>query len=187
VLRLIPAICWLIFLAYWIVSARATKTTTERQHRGHELMIRLTTVAGGVLIASGGRAVGLATPLVHTEAVALQILGCVLCGLGLAVALWARHTLAGNWSSSVTFKEGHELIQRGPYSFARHPIYTGILLMMLGTALTANQKGALVGVVLVFVGLWWKLREEERLMTKHFPDTYPAYRQRVKALIPGVL
>jgi protein-S-isoprenylcysteine O-methyltransferase Ste14 len=187
VLRLVPTICWLIFLAYWIMSARATKTTTERQHRGRELMIRLTMVAGGVLIGFGGRGIGLATPVVQTGIVALQTLGCILCGLGLAVALWARHTLAGNWSSSVTFKEDHELIQRGPYSYARHPIYTGILLMMLGTAMTANQKGALLGVVLVFGGLWWKLRQEEMLMTKHFPETYPAYRQRVKALIPGVL
>ncbi len=186
-LRLIPSICWLVFLTYWIVSWRAVKTTTERQPRGQEILIRLTTMAGALLIGFGGARAGFDWPLVHTGILALTILGCILCGLGLAIALWARRTLAGNWSSNVTFKEDHELIQRGPYAYARHPIYTGILLMMLGTAITANQKGALVGVAVVFMGLWWKLRQEESLMLKHFPGAYPAYRQRVKALIPGVL
>jgi protein-S-isoprenylcysteine O-methyltransferase Ste14 len=114
-------------------------------------------------------------------------LGCIICALGLAVTMWARRTLADNWSAFVTFKEGHELIQRGPYAYTRHPIYSGILLMMLGTAVVMNQNGALLGFLVFFGGLWWKLQQEEALMTKHFPATYAAYQRRVKALIPGVL
>jgi protein-S-isoprenylcysteine O-methyltransferase Ste14 len=187
VLQLIPALCWLIFLTYWIASARGTKTTIERQRRSREVVMRLPLLAGGYLIGSGGRAIGLATPIVRAGIPALQIAGCVFCTLGLAFTLWARRTLARNWSSSVTFKENHELIQGGPYAYVRHPIYTGLLLMLFGTALVMNHKGALVGVAMIFGGFWWKLRQEEALMTEHFPGTYTAYQRRVKALIPGVL
>ncbi len=113
--------------------------------------------------------------------------GAALCALGLLFAIWARWTLAGNWSSNVTFKHGHELIVRGPYRFVRHPIYTGLLLMALGTALVEGLAGAFAGVLLFFVGFWIKLRLEEQMMTRHFPSEYPPYKSRVKALIPFVL
>jgi protein-S-isoprenylcysteine O-methyltransferase Ste14 len=131
VLQLIPALSWLIFLIYWIASARGTKTTIERQRRSREVVMRLPLLAGGYLIGSGGRAIGLATPIVRAGIPALQIAGCVFCTLGLAFTLWARRTLATNWSSSVTFKENHELIQGGPYAYVRNPIYTGMLGMLI--------------------------------------------------------
>jgi protein-S-isoprenylcysteine O-methyltransferase Ste14 len=187
VLPAVLAICWLTFLAYWIVSARSTKTTVERQRRGRELIMRVPLLAGGYLIWTGGRALGLDRPFVHADAEASQALGCIICALGLAITVWARRTLAGNWSASVTFKEGHELIERGPYAYTRHPIYSGLLLMLLGTSVFLNTGGALAGFVLYFAGLWWKLKLEEALMTKHFPGSYPDYQRRVKALIPRLL
>ena len=111
----------------------------------------------------------------------------VLCALGLLVAIWARRTLAGNWSSDVTFKQGHELVKAGPYRFVRHPIYTGLLLMCLGSALDIGRLRGWLGLVLVFVGFWIKLKQEETLMLQHFPDDYPAYRKQVKALVPFVV
>jgi protein-S-isoprenylcysteine O-methyltransferase Ste14 len=149
--------------------------------------MRIPLLAGAYLIWSGGRAIGLAMPIVHANAGTIQAVGCAICATGLAITLWARRTLAGNWSASITFKQGHELIQQGPYAYTRHPIYSGLLLMMLGTAVFINQKGALAGFTLFFGGLWWKITLEEALMTKHFPDTYPAYQRRVKALIPRLL
>ena len=116
-----------------------------------------------------------------------QIIGAAICLAGLLVTIWARRTLAGNWSSDVTFKQGHELVKAGPYRFVRHPIYTGLLLMCLGSALDIGRLRGWLGLVLVFVGFWIKLKQEETLMLQHFPDDYPAYRKQVKALVPFVV
>jgi len=106
---------------------------------------------------------------------------------GLIVMLWARKTLGANWSSEVVLKQNHELIERGPYAYVRHPIYTGVILMALGTMiLFARLSGFVAWVIFVF-GFWLKAREEERLLAKHFPEAYPTYKARVKAVIPFVL
>jgi protein-S-isoprenylcysteine O-methyltransferase Ste14 len=76
---------------------------------------------------------------------------------------------------------------RGPYRLFRHPIYTGLLTMIIGTALELGHLGGMIGAVLVFVSFWIKLSEEEAVMLKQFPDQYPAYQQRVKRIIPFVL
>jgi protein-S-isoprenylcysteine O-methyltransferase Ste14 len=117
----------------------------------------------------------------------LQITGAVICVCGLVFTLWARHTLAGNWSSDVTFKQGHELIRTGPYRFVRHPIYTGLLIMQAGTAILIGQLRGPISLALVGIGFWTKLRQEERLLIRHFPDAYPAYQREVKALVPFVI
>jgi hypothetical protein len=108
----------------------------------------------------------------------------VICLLGLALAIWSRIALAGNWSSTVTLKKGHELVERGPYRFMRHPIYSAILLMAAGTAATFDRLACWLGFLLLFLGFWIKLRQEERLMTLHFPAEYPGYKKRVRALVP---
>jgi protein-S-isoprenylcysteine O-methyltransferase Ste14 len=85
------------------------------------------------------------------------------------------------------FKEQHELIERGPYRFVRHPIYSGVLLMLFGTMLLSGTIAGVIVVVITVAALSVKARREERLLTKHFPDSYPRYRERVKsAIIPFV-
>jgi protein-S-isoprenylcysteine O-methyltransferase Ste14 len=86
----------------------------------------------------------------------------------------------------VTFKEGHELIETGPYRVVRHPIYSGLLLMVLGTAILAGRLGGLVAFPIYLLSIWIKLRWEEALMTKHFPE-YLEYKARTKALVPFLL
>jgi len=113
--------------------------------------------------------------------------GAVICICGLVFTLWARYTLAGNWSSDVTFKREHELIRTGPYRFVRHPIYTGLLVMFAGTTLHIGQLRCLLGLLLVAIGFWIKLGQEERLLARHFPEAYPVYKRDVKALIPFVI
>jgi len=87
----------------------------------------------------------------------------------------------------VTLKEDHQLVERGPYRLVRHPIYTGILLMYVATAIVLGHLAGCIGVVIVFGSFWIKLIREERVMLNQFPDEYTAYRQRVKRLIPFVL
>jgi protein-S-isoprenylcysteine O-methyltransferase Ste14 len=113
--------------------------------------------------------------------------GLALTVAGLGLAVWARLALGGNWSGRITFKENHQLVLHGPYARVRHPIYSALLLMFLGSALAVGTLGALVGLPLLFVGVWLKLRQEDELMSRHFPHEYASYRSRVSALIPGIL
>jgi protein-S-isoprenylcysteine O-methyltransferase Ste14 len=106
---------------------------------------------------------------------------------GAAFSVWARITLGRNWSAEVTFKQDHELIESGPYALVRHPIYTGLIAMGLGAA---TNYGRVIGFGLLVAlcgGLWWKARQEEQIMSRHFPHAYDEYKARVRAIIPFVL
>jgi protein-S-isoprenylcysteine O-methyltransferase Ste14 len=177
--------CWIAFLVYWLVSAVRVKAVAERQSFGASLAYRIPVITGAILIFSR-RIHGPLDVRVLPDTNWVSYGGALVCVAGLIVCIWARVTLAGNWSSNVTFKQGHELIRRGPYRFVRHPIYTGILLMYLGTAIHLGLLRAGIGVLLTFIGFWIKYRQEEALMLQHFPDQYPVYRKRVKALVPWV-
>lgn len=118
---------------------------------------------------------------------ALAWFGVVLCVAGLVFCVWARFTLGRNWSGVVTFKAGHELITSGPYAFVRHPIYTGMLTMVVGTVIVQGHLAGIIAIPLIFVSFWIKLRYEEKIMSEKFPDDYAAYQRRVKRLIPFVL
>ena len=113
----------------------------------------------------------------------------ILCAGGFAVAIWARTILGRNWSGIATVKENHELICRGPYKIVRHPIYTGLVLAVLGTFIAAwPTVGGVILVVAMILALWIKAQQEEKLMRGQFPEAYPAYRKRVRSgIIPFLL
>jgi protein-S-isoprenylcysteine O-methyltransferase Ste14 len=113
--------------------------------------------------------------------------GWALTAVGCGFAIWARMALGANWSGRATVKVNHELIMWGPYAVARHPIYAGLLLACLGTAVAEGEYRCVLGLALIVAGFAIKIWNEERLMMETFPDAYPRYRQRVKAIIPGVL
>jgi protein-S-isoprenylcysteine O-methyltransferase Ste14 len=178
--------CWIIFLAYWFISALAVKRTAERQSLLSTLAHRIPIGLGWFLLAYQGLPppmnLGL-MPRTHWA----RVIGVVVCVFGLYLTIWARQTLAGNWSSDVTFKQGHELVKTGPYWFVRHPIYTGLLVMCLGSAIDIGRLRCFLGLVVVGIGFCIKLQQEERLLLRHFPDEYPNYQKRVKALVPFVI
>jgi protein-S-isoprenylcysteine O-methyltransferase Ste14 len=178
--------CWLIFAGVWLVSAAFVKPTAERTRWSLRLMAVVSPLLGALLLF-WKRPPGVMGALLLPHTAAVQWLGVVLAVGGLTVCLWARFILAGNWSGMVTFKEGHELVVRGPYRYARHPIYTGILLLVLGTAVSAGRVTGFAGFLVMLAGFWFKLKQEEALLSRHFPDSYPAYRARVKALVPFLL
>jgi protein-S-isoprenylcysteine O-methyltransferase len=124
--------------------------------------------------------------VVVPHSTAMNVAGLVLTASGLALAIWARVTLGRNWSGTVTFKENHELVQSGPYALVRHPIYTALLLMYLGTALAIGAVGGLIGLPILFLSFWIKFRQEEAVMTAHFGNQYVDYKKRVRAIIPFV-
>ena len=116
----------------------------------------------------------------------LEVLGLPILLAATAFTLWARAALGTMWSSAPLAREQHQLRTEGPYGITRHPIYTGILGMLVGTALLSGLGYWAVVVAVVIVGLEIKIHYEEQLMTASFPRDYPAYRRRVPQLIPGL-
>jgi protein-S-isoprenylcysteine O-methyltransferase Ste14 len=178
--------CWIAWMLYWLIMAFQTKRTIER---GHFIGYRLV----AIIVFLGLFAIG--RLLLHVSAqsqlwprtLALGVLSDCVVLAGAAFTVWARITLGRNWSAEVTFKEDHELIESGPYALARHPIYTGILLMGLGTAINYGRAIGFALLLSLCAGFWWKAREEEGIMSSHFPDAYAEYKTRVRAIIPFVL
>jgi protein-S-isoprenylcysteine O-methyltransferase Ste14 len=113
-----------------------------------------------------------------------QPLGLVLTVVGLWLTIWSRRILGGNWSGEVAIKPDHQLIERGPYALVRHPIYTGLLLAMLGSGLAWGEWRGLIAPLIGFVSFWWKLRQEEIWLSEHFGAAYRGYMSRTRALIP---
>jgi protein-S-isoprenylcysteine O-methyltransferase Ste14 len=177
--------CWIAWLLYWVLMAFTAKRTVER---ANVVSYRAVTIAIVLGLIAAARLLHLSThaQIWHTP-LALGIVSDCIVAAGVAFTVWARVTLGRNWSAEVTFKQDHELIETGPYALARHPIYTGIIAMALGTAIDLGQAFAFVLFLGLCGGLWWKARQEERMMSSHFPDAYGEYRARVHALIPFVL
>ena len=179
--------CWGLFVIVWLVLAFWTKRSVYQESGWRRLGYTVPLLIGAYLIMKGHR---LSDPLRYRIIPHLDVLawtGVVLCVAGLAFCIWARFTLGRNWSGVVTFKGGHELITRGPYAIVRHPIYTGLLTMFIGTVIVVGHIAGIIAMPLVFVSLWIKLRYEEKLMLEKFPAEYEAYSRRVKRLIPLIL
>ena len=184
--RIIITGCWVVFVATWAFAAVSTKRTVYRETQAQRLRYWVLLVIAFFLLFYGRLPYPLNSRVVPNVAPVIWAAG-VLSVIGVAVALWARFTLGRNWSGVVTLKEEHELVERGPYRFVRHPIYTGILTMYFATAIGLGHLAGFVGTLLIFLSFWIKLRDEEQLMLQQFPERYAAYRQRAKRIIPFIL
>jgi protein-S-isoprenylcysteine O-methyltransferase Ste14 len=103
---------------------------------------------------------------------------------GLCFAVWARIHLGKYWSGRITLKENHRVIQTGPYAWVRHPIYSGLILALFGTAITLGTISAFAGFAFMLISFVRKLKIEETWLRSQFGAEYEAYQNRVKALIP---
>jgi protein-S-isoprenylcysteine O-methyltransferase Ste14 len=179
---------WIAWAVIWIIYAANTKTTERRESLGARLAYVLPLIVGGVLIGwrylPAGLSWGAFGERLWPRSLAQYWSGLAIVVAGLAFAVWARARLGRNWSGAVTVKQGHELIRSGPYAYVRHPIYTGLLAMLLGTVLISATARAIVGLVIIVAALVGKLRTEEALMRETFPGEYERYSAEVPALIP---
>jgi protein-S-isoprenylcysteine O-methyltransferase Ste14 len=177
--------CWIAWAVYWVIMAFTTKRTVERRGFIGYRLVALIIIVGWVAI---GRLLHVSSQsqLWHTTLALGAVTDCIVLA-GAAFTVWARITLGRNWSAEVTFKQDHELIESGPYALARHPIYTGLIVMALGTAVNYGRTFGFALLFALCAGLWWKARQEEWIMSRHFPDAYAAYKMRVHAIIPFVL
>jgi protein-S-isoprenylcysteine O-methyltransferase Ste14 len=180
------AIPWDAVALVWLVGVAFTKKTTRSQTAGTRLFHLGLGALGFALLSPRWITSGWLAMRFVPEDGKIQMTGLALTTAGCAFAIWARVALGRNWSGRATVKAGHELVTTGPYSVARHPIYTGLLTAVAGTALALGAWRGVVAVVVILLALLIKMSQEERLMMQTFPMAYPAYRERVKALIPGV-
>jgi protein-S-isoprenylcysteine O-methyltransferase Ste14 len=180
---LIPGL-WLIWLAGWIISGLSTKKVVHTEGPVSRLL-HLVPLGIGIILLTFRYAGGpwLASRIYPQTPWSFWI-GSALVACGLGFAAWARIHLAGNWSGTVTLKQDHTLTRSGPYRFVRHPIYTGLLAAILGSAVATAEWRGVVAFALVLLSFLRKLRVEEAFLTTEFGDAYVRYRAEVPALVP---
>jgi protein-S-isoprenylcysteine O-methyltransferase Ste14 len=177
-------VVWIAFLLYWWIKAFNTKTTQRIEPAASRILRALALLIVIVLLSTTRIPLPWLYRQLWPSGLWSFCVGAAVTVAGLLFAVWARQHLAGNWSNSVTIKQGHELITTGPYALVRHPIYTGILAGFLGTAIALSQVRGAIGFVLMFVAFWAKLRMEEKWMRSQFGETYAIYAHQTAALVP---
>src|SRR5260370_30926473 len=120
------------------------------------------------------------------ETIALGVTGVVLTAVGVALGMWARLVLGENWSAAVSIRKNHELIRMGPYRTMRHPIYTGMMLGLLGTALVVGEVRGLLALVIVGLGFYLKARKEEAFLSRGFGAGFEPHAKRTGMFLPRV-
>jgi protein-S-isoprenylcysteine O-methyltransferase Ste14 len=171
---------WVAFWIYWLARSVGVKAGQTRWTRfaGVRVAVILLVLLLLRVKAFKGHAAVTADPW-------LQGIGLALFVLGLALAIWARVYLGRNWGMPMSQKEDPELVTSGPYSKIRHPIYTGIILAMIGTTIAVSIYW-LIAVLLIGAYFLYSAIVEERTMTRAFPDSYPGYKASTKMLIPFI-
>jgi protein-S-isoprenylcysteine O-methyltransferase Ste14 len=178
--EIVFAIVWAAFWTYWLVAAFSMK-------RGHlawsrELRIRAVVLVLAIVLIRLGvfRNHGLNSDPWRAG------LGLVLFAVGLGFAIWARVHIGRNWGTPMSTKDEPELVTDGPYSLVRHPIYSGVLVAGVGTAVALSWAW-LIAVALAGVYFVYSATIEERNLTEQLPDSYPPYRRSTKMLVPFIL
>jgi len=175
---------WIAFLIYWMAMSLGNKRVVRRQSLAGR-MVQFA-VGGLAFVLLWGR-IFQTGPLAHRiipPNVVWIALGLALTCAGIVFAVWARITLGKNWSGIVTVKQDHQLIRTGPYRLVRHPIYSGLLLAILGTAVSLGKVRSFLAVGVILAGWWLKWRAEENFMVQEFGEQYEQYRRETPALIP---
>ena len=182
--EIIVSILWIIFGLIWLIARLRTKPTQERAPFTSRLLYGIPVLIGAYLMAVDNTALGRAVERFLPRSAGLDIAAIALTAAGIAFAVWARFYLGGNWSSAVSVKVDHQLVRTGPYAWVRHPIYSGILLAIFGTALARGKAVGFLGLAFFWLGFWIKSRMEEQFMRKTFGEQYEEYSRTTGALIP---
>jgi protein-S-isoprenylcysteine O-methyltransferase Ste14 len=185
-LRQLTSLPWVVFALVWVVSAWRTKKTIRSQSSGWQVLYTAILVVGVLMNFDKQSGIPWLDRQLFPVTVPIVLAGLLVVLLGIAFTIWARFMLGSNWSNSVTVKENHTLVRTGPYRVARHPIYSGILLGMLGSALQRGAIRCFAGVLICGFSFWLKSRAEERFMVQTFGEEYVQYRHKVKALVPFI-
>jgi protein-S-isoprenylcysteine O-methyltransferase Ste14 len=178
---------WAGFFAYWWISALRNRTPFKRQSSRFGFLTTMAAPAGTILVAVVLFAPDLSTARVLPDILPLVVIGLLVLLLGIGFAIWARVHLGTNWSSRPAIHENHTITRTGPYAIVRHPIYTGLLTGIIGTAIATGALLAFVSLFVMFVLFLLKIRMEEQFLLAEFGEEYERYRGEVRALVPWVL
>ena len=178
---LVSFLLWMIVSIYWEVAGRS-ETTTKEPFRSRFVHLALTTLAQLLLLFP---VPGLRSRFLPVSG-ALVGLGLAIEALSVVLAVWSRRTLGQHWSGAIATNVGHELVVAGPYRLVRHPIYSAILGLFVGTALVSGEMHALVGLALALIAYARKIRMEEQHLVSQFGNIYVDYQRRTRSLLPGL-
>ncbi|MBI5264150.1 MAG: isoprenylcysteine carboxylmethyltransferase family protein [Bradyrhizobium sp.] len=178
------AIIWLAWLASWVAASFWSGQTKKHVMTLDSSRYRLPILAGAILLTPWtSEALG-EKPLWHFGNAGIYVLVAIMIA-GISFTWWARIHLGRFWSNAITQKEGHRVIDTGPYGLVRHPIYTGLITGMLATGIAVGTITAILGAILISLGMWQKARMEERFLTEELgADAYGSYCRRVPMIIP---
>ncbi len=174
---------WILFALYWLVSALKRKRTKQRESWLQRLLYVLPLFVAFSLFRPEAQYGWLSTRFVP-DTRGVQQIAILLTAAGIGMAIWARWHLGANWSGVVTLKEGHELIRTGPYRAIRHPIYTGILLAILGTAVAVGEIRGLLAVAITWLSFYIKARREESFLAQEFGPRFAEHQQHTGMFLP---
>jgi protein-S-isoprenylcysteine O-methyltransferase Ste14 len=177
---------WIVWLVVWTAAAFFVKRTQRKEPLGTMLIERVPVVVGMLVLIRPHWLSPVLTRRFIAEGPGIALLALVLVIAGMLFAYWARVHLGRNWSGEVMVKVGHSLITSGPYRSVRHPIYSGMTLALVGTALATGAPYGFIGLALILFGFLVRARLEEALMRETFPAHYDDYARRTARLIPGV-
>ncbi len=177
-------IAWSFWAATWVVLGLGVKPVVRRESITSRALHLAPLGLGAMLLFGGGLTGAWLSATVLQRAAWMVFAAAALVAAGLAFAVWARLVLGGNWSGTVTLKQSHELVRRGPYALARHPIYTGLLTALLGTAVAIDAWRGWLGCGIILLSFLRKLRTEEAFMRAEFGTAYDDYARATPALLP---
>ena len=175
---------WVVLCVYWAVGALKTRRTVSTESfvaRARHLLLEIT---GFVLLFGGFMDIGVLGERVFHRTQATLVTAVTLTWIGIALALWARWHLGQYWSGRITLKEDHKLIRTGPYAHFRHPIYSGIILAAIGTALAIDEWRGVAGVAVIILAYLIKGKKEESVLAAQFGEEFNEHRRHTGFLIP---
>jgi protein-S-isoprenylcysteine O-methyltransferase Ste14 len=181
---LLCADLWMLLCLVWLLALLRTKPTQQRARFSTRLLYGIPVLFAFLLMFNALFDRGWLQVRLYPRFALFDGLGVCLTAAGIAFAIWARFYIGANWSSAVTIKVGHQLVRTGPYAWVRHPIYSGILLALIGTALVRREPRGFLALIFLWLGFIVKSRMEERYMRKTFGSEYDEYSRSTGALLP---
>jgi protein-S-isoprenylcysteine O-methyltransferase Ste14 len=180
------ALIWLAWVVSWIFTSFWSGRTKSHVRTRDSWRYRLPILLGAISLLPGTAKVLGAMPLYNPGTAGTCALAVVVL-LGISFTWWARIHLGSFWSNAITHKEGHRIIDTGPYGAVRHPIYTGLIVAILATGVAVATWTSLLGALLISFGQWQKARMEETFLSAELgPAAYGAYCRRVPMIVPSM-
>jgi protein-S-isoprenylcysteine O-methyltransferase Ste14 len=176
--------CWMSLAAVWVMMRFTTKKVKKRESAWEFAQHAVFALLGFWLIFENSWKWHPIQWKLLSEVPVVWGTGLVLTAAGVAIAIWARVSLGGNWSGAVTLKDEHELVGTGPYRWIRHPIYTGILLAAFGSAMIKGHVRGLIGFSILWVMFYFKARREESFLRQEFGAGFEEHARRTGMFLP---